>query len=89
VNDLPGTEVEDPFEDADDGAAAPWFEAGFDSDDDSCCGEGIYAGEIIRADGQGGYEHQDCVESEQLNAKSWSAFTPEPGFGYHEEGDYT
>jgi hypothetical protein len=38
----------------------PWVEAGFDSEA-SCCGMGIEAGDIIRADGAGGWEHKDCV----------------------------
>lgn len=39
----------------------PWVEAGFDSEA-SCCGMGIEAGDMIRADGVGGWEHKDCVD---------------------------
>jgi hypothetical protein len=60
---------EDPFADPDEiepkNDKGPWFTAGFDSDDDSCCGEGIYEGDVIRADGEGGWEHQDCVEDDR------------------------
>ena len=36
----------------------PVFMATYESDDD-CCGEGIVAGEDIRADGRGGWIHAD------------------------------
>lgn len=39
----------------------PWFEASFESDS-SCCGIDIEPGNEIRADGDGGWEHRDCVE---------------------------
>lgn len=39
----------------------PWFEAGWDGEA-SCCFSGIEAGDMIRADGDGGWEHKDCVE---------------------------
>lgn len=42
----------------------PWFIAGYDSDDVSCCGEPISAGQMIRADGYGSYEHEDCVAAD-------------------------
>ena len=38
----------------------PWFEAGFDSEP-SCCGIRIEPGDMIRADGGGGWEHKDCI----------------------------
>jgi hypothetical protein len=37
----------------------PWFTAMYDSDDE-CCGW-IKAGDEIRADGSGGWEHRDCA----------------------------
>ena len=41
----------------------PWFTAGYDS---SCagCGDGILAGDKIRADGQGGYLCESCGQEE-------------------------
>ena len=37
----------------------PWFTAGYGSECDGC-GDGIRAGDTIRADGQGGYLCSDC-----------------------------
>ena len=53
--DLSGWEPEE------DNKPGPWFIAGYDSDDASCCAETISEGDTIRADGYGGYEHEDCV----------------------------
>jgi hypothetical protein len=42
----------------------PWFLAGFDSE---CShGDQIEVGEIIRADGEGGYEHRECFEDDAV-----------------------
>lgn len=41
----------------------PFFTASYD-DECSACGDDIVTGEVIRADGSGGWEHQDCVEDE-------------------------
>lgn len=43
----------------------PWFEAMFNGGECPHCGETIEEGETIRADGQGSYEHQDCVDEDQ------------------------
>lgn len=40
----------------------PWFVAMFDSGDCPLCGERICEGEKIRANGNGSYEHQQCVD---------------------------
>lgn len=42
----------------------PWFEAGHDSDCDGTCGGEIKAGDMIRADGEGGYLCQGCGADE-------------------------
>ncbi len=49
---------DDPFDSAGN-PAAPWFAAAFESDCDGC-GCRIFEGDIIRADGDGGYEGRDC-----------------------------
>lgn len=55
-------EAGDEFDDLDeDGQPGPWFTAGFDSEA-SCCQAGVMEGETIRADGDGGWAHQQCVE---------------------------
>lgn len=38
----------------------PWFEAGHDSDCDGTCDGEIQAGDMIRADGEGGYLCRSC-----------------------------
>ena len=43
--------------------AAPDFRAAFPGED-MCCGQGIEPGEMIRADGYGGYVHSECAESD-------------------------
>lgn len=56
----------DPFEPADSGTGprpGPWFYASFDSECDTC-GEPLYEGDLIRADGSGGYEGQDCCDDD-------------------------
>lgn len=47
----------------------PIFTAGYDSDD-SCCGEGIVEGERIRADGEGGWVHEDCSADEPVKPRA-------------------
>lgn len=47
---------EDLFDDAD--SFGPIFTATHESED-ACCGDGIVAGERIRADGSGGWIHAD------------------------------
>lgn len=60
----PGHELDDHttpdlFDDAQDAPRlGPVFTATYDCDD-ACCGEGIYEGEQIRADGSGGWTHAD------------------------------
>lgn len=43
--------------------AGPWFIAGYGSPCEY--GDEIQEGDVIRADGFGGWEHRDCVESGQ------------------------
>lgn len=40
----------------------PWFHAGFDGTCDGPCGEDIIEGDLIRADGEGGWLCRDCGE---------------------------
>lgn len=54
----------DPFDDLTE-TAAPWFTAGFDGDPASCCGSVVLEGETIRADGEGGWEHESCIEDQE------------------------
>ncbi len=49
----PFTSARDPLD------PGPWFYASFDQDCDTC-GEPVYDGELIRTNGAGGYEGQDC-----------------------------
>lgn len=59
----PAPAASDLFDDAEEApAVGPAFTASFDGED-SCCGAGITAGETIRADGSGGWIHDDCKES--------------------------
>jgi hypothetical protein len=52
--------ADDPFDSPNDRSGpGPWFYASFESDCDGC-GEPLYEGDLIRADGDGGYEGQDC-----------------------------
>jgi hypothetical protein len=39
----------------------PWFEAMFDGGDCPRCDQRIMEGERIRANGEGSYEHEECV----------------------------
>lgn len=56
---------DDLFDDAQDRPRfGPVFMSTYESDD-TCCGEGIVAGEDIRADGRGGWIHADA-ECERL-----------------------
>ena len=48
----------DPFDSAGN-PAGPWFAAAFESDCDAC-GCRVFEGDLIRADGDGGYEGQEC-----------------------------
>lgn len=49
----------DPFFSPTDPTPGPPFRAGYDGEC-SNCGWEIEAGDMIRADGHGGYEHTDC-----------------------------
>ncbi len=42
----------------------PWFLATYTGGECPHCGEVIHEGEEIRADGEGSYEHRDCVTEE-------------------------
>lgn len=55
----------DALDDVEDDAG-PWFFAAFDSKDASCCGMDIEEGDEIRAAGDGGWEHRECVEGRKL-----------------------
>lgn len=46
----------------DDGRPGPWIVAAFRSD--CAWGDEILEGDEIRADGQGGWEHQACAEED-------------------------
>lgn len=51
-----------PFEPLD--SPAPWIEAGFEG----VCSrdfDTIYEGDIIRSDGEGGWERKECVEEDE------------------------
>lgn len=48
----------DPFDSAGP-VPGPWFHAAYDGECE-LCGTGFYGGDLIRADGDGGYEGQDC-----------------------------
>src|SRR5688500_5270820 len=53
----------------------PWFSAKYASECAGCCGA-ICEGDTIRANGQGGYECEDCaeeVEVRQERAADWQA----------------
>jgi hypothetical protein len=43
----------------DDSGPGPWFPAGYDGECGTC-GAFFFAGDIIRADGDGGWEGQEC-----------------------------
>lgn len=43
----------------------PWFDAMFNGGECSRCGDRIEEGEEIRADGEGSYEHRECVIDEE------------------------
>jgi hypothetical protein len=44
----------------------PWFEATYPSES-SCCGpDSIVPGDEIRADGDGGWEHRQCIEDDRV-----------------------
>lgn len=62
---LPDAEVDDdPFDDPAPprraGQAASWFRAAYPGACSSC-GDGFDEGDVIRADGEGGYEMRDCT----------------------------
>lgn len=42
----------------------PWFEAGYEGDCSGCFAE-IAIGDIIRADGEGGWQRQECCGSDE------------------------
>lgn len=60
--------TDDPFDDADSELDSgpqlgPIFPAAYDSEDE-CCGQGLHAGQVIRANGEGGFIHAsfECEE---------------------------
>lgn len=47
-----------------DDGKGPWFEAQFFGTELSCCGDRVYEGQEIRADGDGGWEGRECCNPE-------------------------
>jgi hypothetical protein len=47
----------------DDTGPGPWFEAAYEGTC-SALADPIEPGDIIRADGNGGYEHEDCADDD-------------------------
>lgn len=42
----------------------PWVEARYEGTEKTCCGERTDEGELIRADGDGGWEGQCCYNED-------------------------
>lgn len=51
----------DPFMTPSEARFGPVFIASHDGND-VCCGDGIWNGERIRADGEGGFVHEECAQ---------------------------
>ena len=59
-------DIPDDFTSPDDAnEPGPWFEAGFTGNECSRGDHLIHEGDVIRADGHGEYECQDCVDDDQ------------------------
>ena len=54
-----GGRLADDLTERDTTRLGPVLTAGY-ATDDTCCGEGIEAGDRIRADGEGGWIHEEC-----------------------------
>lgn len=55
-----GGPVAVPLEDG----PGPWFEANYPGECSACDERHIEPGDRIRADGYGGYEHEDCADDD-------------------------